>query len=161
MTRLFHAAAGTIILAATWIAFTRPPEAAPAYDPQTRLIEVMQKAGLNFTGLRQIAQGEALLTFTQFGCAEQTGVIYLPWVSRMSPPARALIGRARPAPIYVNDGEVVSGLGMTEAMPRWAWRRLLVLLRLKRDEPWTSISLAVLPAPECVLPPIDWARLRG
>ena len=161
MTRVFHAAAGAIILAAAWLAFNHPPDAAPPYDPQTRLIDVMQQAGLNLAGRREIAQGEALLTFVQFGCAAQTAVIYLPWLSRMSPPARALIERARPTPIYVNDGEVVDGLGVMDAMPRWAWRRLLVLLRLKRDEPWTSISLAVLPARDCVLPPINWARLPG
>jgi hypothetical protein len=162
MTRLFHAAAGAIILAAVWLTVNRPPARANTYDPQAHLIELMQRAGLVYAGRRDIAQGEALLAFSQFGCPAQTAVLYLPWLSRMSPPTRALIARAATPPIYVNDGEVVDGLGMMQLMPRWAWRRLLVLLRLKHDEPWTSISLAVLPAPDCLLPPIDWARLpRG
>lgn len=162
MTRLFHAAAGAIILTAAWFAIHRPPAQATAYEPQSHLIDVLQQAGLTFSGRREIAQGEALLLFRQFGCAAQTAVVYLPWLSRISPPARVLIDRAPAAPVFVNDGEVVNGLGMIELMPRWTWRRLLVLLKLKRDEPWTSISLAVLPPPGCALPPIDWARLpRG
>jgi hypothetical protein len=162
MTRIFHAVAGAIILAAAWLTLQRPPAKANVHDPQAQLIDLLQQSGLTYAGRRDIAQGEALLAFQQFGCAAQTAVLYLPWLSRMSPPARSVIARSPTLPIYVNDGEVVGGLGMIELMPRWAWTRLLVLLRLKHEEPWTWISLAVLSPPDCPLPPVDWARLpRG
>lgn len=162
MTRAFHAAAAAIMLAAAWLTLIPPAARATLHDPQAQLIGVLREAGLIYTGRRDIAQGEALLTFGQFGCAAQAGVIYMPWVSRMSPTAVALIAHARVPPVFVNDGEVVSGFSMTEVLPRWAWRRLLVLLRLRHDEPWTSINLAVLTPRGCALPPIDWARLpRG
>jgi hypothetical protein len=132
----------------------------PAYDPQARLVGVLQQAGLTYVSRRDIAQGESLLLFQQFGCAAPTAVIYLPWISRMSPPARAMLERAPAPPLYVNDGEVVSGAGTVQVMSRWAWRRLLVFLQLKPDEPWTSIMLAVLTPQGCTPAAVDWKRLR-
>jgi len=162
MTRVFHAAAGAIILTAVWLGFNRPPARAAAYDPPTHLIETMHQAGLTYTGRKDLLQGEILLSFSQAGCPAHTDVLYLPWLTRISPAARRIIDAAPRPAVYINDGEVVSGVGMAEIMPRWGWRRLFVFLKLKREEPWTSIILAVLSPPVCLLPPIDWARLpRG
>jgi hypothetical protein len=159
MTRVFHAAAGAIILTAVWLGFNRPPAKAIAYDARAHLIAVMQQAGLTYTGRRELVQDETILSFSQVGCRAGTAVIYVPWVTRLSPVARGIIDAASRPPVYINDGEVVTGVGMAEIMPRWSWRRLFAYLKLRRDEPWTSIILAVLSPRDCPLPPIDWARL--
>ena len=94
MTRLFHAAAGAIILTAAWFAIHRPPAQATAYEPQSHLIDVLQQAGLTFSGRREIAQGEALLLFRQFGCGGADGRCLSP-VAEPDLAARARADRPR------------------------------------------------------------------
>ena len=73
MTRVFHAAAGAIILTAAWLGFNRPPAKATAYDAPAHLIAVMQQPGLTYTGRRDLVQDEKILSFSQVGCPAGTG----------------------------------------------------------------------------------------
>jgi len=70
-----------------------------------------------------------------------------------------MIHAARRPPLVIHDGEVTTGLGVGDIMPRWLWRRLLVALNLKANEPWTSALLVVLFPTDCKTPTIDWAGL--
>ena len=135
-------------------------QASAPRDPRAQLSRFLEQTGLVPSARQDLIQGEELITLRVPGCLDPVEVLYLPVISRISAPARALV-RARPEALFVHDGRAVASLGAADLIPRWLWRRALVNLQVADEDPWISIALAVFPPKGCAMPRIDWTTLSG
>jgi hypothetical protein len=158
MTRLFHVVAASFFLLAAWAGLAPKPPS-NASEPKTQLIQVLEKAGLDFQREQRIFEGGLVLSFKSATCPSSIELVYFPALSRISAAQLARMHDTEATAIFIYDGEVIAGLGTIDLMPRWFWRKLLAALRLRAAEPWQSIALALLAPRECEMPPIDWPAL--
>lgn len=102
-----------------------------------------------------------MLGFRPATCSSDVEVVYLPSLSRIDAAMLAKDGGGRATTTYVYDGEVIGGLQPLDLGPRWLWRKLQVMARLRSREPWQSIALALVAPRGCAAPPIDWTSLAS
>jgi len=159
MRRAFHLFAAALLVSIVVFLGLRIRSQPTDGDPQAQLIALMDQSGFNHLGLRRISGYETSLSFGRSDCATPVEILYLPAIYHISNNAYARVESFGGTRIFVHDGDRVAGLSAGTLLPRWAWRKLLVAVGIKRARSWQSTALAVLDKGDCILGRIDWQKL--
>jgi hypothetical protein len=149
--RLFHVACAMILAASVVATVVRDRPNQTSVDAKAQLIRFLEQSGFTVTGERRLIGDETTILTRIPDCEAPVEVIFMPSIHRISPIATSLIGKESGA-VLIHAQEVVSSLSADVLIPRWLKRRMLVNLHLAAETPWTSIAIAILPAPDCKLP---------
>lgn len=158
MQRIFHAVCAALLAASVWLVMKAPSPHRDAFDPRLHLERFLTASGLEIVGTRRLIGNEFIVDVKASSCDRPVQVLLLPTIHRISDEAWSIL-QHHPGAVLIHAGEIIPSLSPTIMIPRWMFRRALVNLQLREEDPWISIALAVLTNPNCILAPLQWNNL--